>query len=105
MRNVAYFSAGPRAPKSDKENQMNNGNGWKLEIGYKGKHFHVFQDNWEVCIYEDLEARQRRFCVLEMSRLQSRHEDLDGPQGAKAAVLRRLIQLASPQQGDLCKKN
>jgi uncharacterized Fe-S cluster protein YjdI len=41
---------------------------WELKIGYKGKQFHVFQDNWEVCIHEDLCMRNRGFVVLEMSR-------------------------------------
>jgi hypothetical protein len=95
LRNVALWDIIPCATfENTFGNMKNNGNGWKLEVGYQGKRFWVFQDNWEVCIYEDLCARRARFCVLEMSELQSRHEELTGPKGAKAAVLIRLIELA-----------
>lgn len=60
---------------------------WALHFGHKGKRFYTFDENLEVCVYEDVLARQRRFFVLEMSQVKGRYEELDE---AKTEVLKRL---------------
>jgi hypothetical protein len=64
-------------------------NRWTLHFGHKGKRFYTFDECLEVCVYEDALARERRFFVLEMSQVKSRHEHLNE---AQAEVLKRLIQ-------------